>query len=146
MEPWLLLLYVLVFPGFLFLLGYAFLLQFADRKISARMQARVGPPFLQPFADFIKLLGKEVITPSGVDRQAFGAAPLLAFAAVMTAFLYVPVLGGSPLAFQGDLVLVLYLLTLPPIVLFLASRAWGVCSADSAWTNSRSFLMSSPGR
>ena len=119
MDPALLLLYMLVFPGFLFLLGYAFFLQFVDRKVSARMQARVGPPLLQPFADFVKLLGKEVITPRGVDGKTFGAAPLLALAAVMTAFLYVPVIGGSPLAFEGDLILVLYLLTLPTIVLFL---------------------------
>ncbi len=119
MDPILLAVYALVFPGFLFLLVYAFFFQFLDRKFAARMQNRVGPPLLQPFADFIKMLGKEVIDPKGVDRKAFDAAPLLALAAVMTAFLYVPIVGLSPLAFQGDLVLVLYLLTLPTIVLFL---------------------------
>ncbi len=119
MDPLLLAVYILLFPGFLFLLAYAFLFQFLDRKIGARMQNRVGPPLLQPFADFIKMLGKEVIDPKGVDRRAFDVAPLLALAAVMTAFLYVPIVGNSPLAFQGDLVLVLYLLTIPTIVLFL---------------------------
>lgn len=119
MDPILLAVYVLLVPGFLFLLAYAFFFQFLDRKIAARMQNRVGPPLLQPFADFIKMLGKEVIDPKGVDRTAFDVAPLLALAAVMTAFLYVPVVGNSPLAFQGDLILVLYLLTVPTIVLFL---------------------------
>lgn len=119
MDPILLAVYILLFPGFLFLLAYAFFFQFLDRKIAARMQARVGPPLLQPFADFVKMLGKEVIDVRGMDRKAFDAAPLLALAAVMTAFLYVPVVGNSPLAFQGDLILVLYLLTLPTIVLFL---------------------------
>jgi len=119
MDPFLLAIYVLIFPGFLFLLVYAFFLQYLDRKIAARLQNRVGPPLLQPFADFIKMLGKEVIDPSGIDRSAFDAAPLLAFAAVMTSFLYLPVVGKSPFAFQGDLVLVLYLLTLPTIALFL---------------------------
>ncbi|MEK6988181.1 MAG: complex I subunit 1 family protein [Candidatus Thermoplasmatota archaeon] len=119
MDPILLAVYILLFPGFLFLLAYAFFFQFLDRKIAARMQARVGPPLLQPFADFVKMLGKEVIDVKGMDRKAFDAAPLLALAAVMTAFLYVPIVGNSPLAFQGDLILVLYLLTLPTIVLFL---------------------------
>lgn len=119
MEAWLLVLYIVVFPGFLFLFSYGFLLQFIDRKITARMQSRVGPPFVQPFADFVKVLSKETITPTGADRIAFDLAPLLAFAAVATAFLYVPIVGPSPLAFQGDLVLVLYLLTLPTIILFV---------------------------
>jgi len=111
--------YIILFPGFLFLFVYAFLLQYLDRKIAARMQHRVGPPLLQPFADFIKMLGKEVIDPAGVDRTAFDGAPLIALAAVMTAFLYIPIVGKAPFAFQGDLVLVLYLLTLPTIALFL---------------------------
>ena len=119
MDPVLLAVYILVFPGFVFLLAYAFLFEFLDRKIYARMQNRVGPPLIQPFADFVKMLGKEVIDPKGVDRKAFDLAPILALAAVMTAFLYVPVVASSPLAFQGDLVVVLYLLTIPTIVLFL---------------------------
>src|SRR5512136_421623 len=119
MDPFFLVLYILVFPGFLFLAAYALFLAYLDRKVAARMQHRVGPPLLQPLADLIKVLGKEVIDPRGVDRPAFDAAPVLALAAVMTAFLYVPVIGPSPLAFPGDLVLVLYLLTLPTIALFL---------------------------
>lgn len=38
------------------------LLSGLDRKITARMQNRVGPPILQPFYDFFKLMGKEKIT------------------------------------------------------------------------------------
>lgn len=118
-DPVLILLYIFVFPGFFFLFAYALFLSYLDRKIAARMQQRVGPPFYQPLADLIKMLGKEVINPDGVDWRIFDAIPLVLLAAVMTAFLYVPVIGASPLAFQGDLVVVLYLMTLPAIGLFL---------------------------
>ncbi|MFA5266959.1 MAG: complex I subunit 1 family protein [Methanoregula sp.] len=118
-DPVFILLYIFVFPGFFFLFAYALFLSYLDRKIAARMQQRVGPPFYQPFADLIKMLGKEVINPDGVDWRIFDAIPLVALAAVMTAFLYVPVTGASPLAFPGDLVLVLYLMALPTIGLFL---------------------------
>lgn len=111
--------YIFIVPGFLFVMAYALFLEFVDRRITARVQHRVGPPFYQPFADLVKILGKETIDPDGVDRRLFSAIPLVAFAAVMTAFLYIPVVGPSPFAFQGDLVLVLYLLTLPTISLFL---------------------------
>lgn len=118
-DPLVLAAYILVFPGFLFLYAYALFFESLDRRIVARMQNRVGPPLVQPFADLVKTLGKEVIDPEGVDRPVFDAVPLVGLAAVTTAFLYVPVIGASPLAFQGDLVLVLYLLTLPTLALLL---------------------------
>src|SRR3990172_3986546 len=119
MHPAIAVLYAMVFPGLLFLVSYALFLQYVDRKVLARMQNRVGPPWWQPFADLVKLLSKEDIAPEGTDDRTMRAIPLLAFAAVATAFLYVPVLGPSPFAFQGDLIVVLYLLTLPTILLFL---------------------------
>ncbi len=118
-DPMFILLYIFVFPGFFFLFVYALFLSYLDRKIAARMQQRVGPPIYQPFADLVKMLGKEVINPEGVDWRVFDTIPVVALAAVMTAFLYVPVIGASPLAFPGDLVLVLYLMALPTIGLFL---------------------------
>jgi NADH-quinone oxidoreductase subunit H len=118
-DALLLFFYIFLFPGLLFLFVYALFFEFIDRKIAARMQHRVGPPFFQPFADFIKMLGKEVINPNGIDQKVFDAAPLVALAAVITAYFYIPIVGNSPFNFQGDLVLVLFLLSVPTIVLLL---------------------------
>ena len=120
MEAWLIIIYVLIFPGILFLIGYSFFAEWFDRKMYAKMQNRVGPPLLQPFADFVKLLSKEDITPDGVEKRAYNVLPILAFTAVVTSFIYIPVfMSTTPVGFQGDLLLILYMLTLPTILLFL---------------------------
>jgi len=119
-EAWLIIIYVLIFPGILFLIGYSFFAEWFDRKMYAKMQNRVGPPLLQPFADFVKLLSKEDITPDGVEKGAYNVLPILAFTAVVTSFIYIPVfMSTTPVGFQGDLLLILYMLTLPTILLFL---------------------------
>jgi NADH-quinone oxidoreductase subunit H len=57
-----------------------------ERKWMAHLMSRMGPMrtgwhgSLQPFADALKLLGKEDLIPSGADRALFLIAPLLAFA------------------------------------------------------------------
>jgi hypothetical protein len=60
--------HILVFPGFLFLFIFGFVVEYADRKLYARLQNRVGPPWFQPFADFIKLVSKEEIIPGRLMR------------------------------------------------------------------------------
>ncbi len=119
--------YLLVFPGFLFLTSFAFACQYIDRKLYARFQKRVGPPFLQPVADFIKLLSKEDIVPKAADRTMFTAAPIVGLAAVLTAFIFIPVLALHALipTFEGDLIMVLYLLTIPSLAIFLAGWSSG---------------------
>jgi len=125
------LLYMLVFPGLLFLAAYGLALEFVDRKVYARLQNRKGPPWFQPLADFIKLLSKETIVPDEANRYVFMILPVFALASVTTAFLYVPLWGvAAPLAFKGDVVVILYLLTILPLVFFLAG--WNSSSMYAA--------------
>src|SRR3989304_259557 len=75
MHPAIAVLYAMVFPGLLFLVSYALFLQYVDRKVLARMQNRVGPPWWQPFAALVKLLSKEDIAPEGTDDRTLRALP-----------------------------------------------------------------------
>lgn len=120
-------LYLLVFPGFIFQSGFSTWLEWLDRKLYARMQNRRGPLYtgwsgmMQPVADIIKLLSKEDITPAHADKGAFAFMPLLSLASVITAGLYIPVWHLSRFnSFEGDLVVVAYLLAIPSFSLFLA--------------------------
>lgn len=112
---------ILIFPGILFLSIYSFILEFVDRKLYARFQNRVGPPLFQPLADFIKLMAKETIIPKDADKRLFKSLPVFALASTATAFLYIPIWGLESLfPFNGDLIVVLYFLTIPTLVFALA--------------------------
>lgn len=97
-----------------------------DRKIAARMQARIGPPLRQPFLDLGKLLVKETVIPKTAVAWAFSAMPFLAVIASFTALLYLP-LGpfGPILEGHGDAILVLYLLAVPALAMALGGFASG---------------------
>lgn len=79
-----------------FIGGAAFFAIWAERKVSARIQDRLGPtrvgPFglLQSLADGIKLISKEDHAPTGADRFLFKLAPYLAFCASFVGFLALP--------------------------------------------------------
>ena len=128
MEAAKVLLYLLVFPGVLFLFAFSTFAEWFDRKVYARLQNRIGPlhtgraGLLQPVADFVKLLCKEDITPTGADKGIFNALPLFSFAAALTAFLMIPIFRVHlPFtSFPGDLIVIIYVLSIPTIVYFLA--------------------------
>lgn len=111
----------MVFPGFAFLTVYGLLFEYIDRKVHARLQNRMGPPWYQPLADLLKLIGKETIIPAGANKTMFQVLPVVTLAAVAVAFVYVPVFGKSSIAsLEGDLIIVLYFLLIPTICMFLA--------------------------
>jgi NADH-quinone oxidoreductase subunit H len=111
---------IFVFPGLLFIAAFGFAAEYIDRKLYALMQNRVGPPWFQPIADFIKLAAKEDVIPQHADAGVFKMMPVIAMTSIITAFLYMPMWGTQALfSFQGDLVVVLYLLTVPTLTYFL---------------------------
>jgi NADH-quinone oxidoreductase subunit H len=114
-------LYLLVFPGGLFLIALGLVFEYADRKLVAQFQNRVGPRWFQPLADVVKLLAKEEIIPAGVGSGLFLALPIVAVAAALTAALNVPMFGLRPsYSFQGDLIVAMYLLSLMTLCMGLA--------------------------
>lgn len=112
METLPILITILLFPGGLFLLSAGLAYEWADRKMLAQLQNRIGPRWFQPLADVVKLLAKEEVVPDGVDARLFVGLPIVALAAALTAALYAPVAGLSPaFSFPGDLIVTLYLLS-----------------------------------
>ncbi|MCP4712866.1 MAG: NADH-quinone oxidoreductase subunit H [Planctomycetes bacterium] len=97
-----------------------------DRKVTARVQWRKGPPWFQPFADVLKLLGKETIVPETARKTGFLLAPLLGFAAVSVAATLIWMANINPVSgFFGDVIVVLYLLTIPSFALIIGGSASG---------------------
>ena len=91
---------VLVVP---LMLGVAYL-TYAERKIIGWMQVRIGPNrvgfqgLLQPIADAVKLLMKEIIIPSGANKGLFILGPILAIAPALAAWAVIPFADGLVLA------------------------------------------------
>ena len=113
MKPFISILILWLFPSGIFLLLVGLFYQWFDRKLLALLQNRVGPRWFQPLADTIKFLSKEEVIPDGVNPYLFIGLPLAALAGALTAALYVPIAGLAPTyGFSGDLIVVLYLLSL----------------------------------
>jgi len=115
------LLSMMFFPAGITLILSGMLYEWADRKLVARFQNRIGPRWFQPLADTIKLLTKEEIQPQGINSLLFYGLPIVALTGALTAALYSPILGLTPVySFPGDLIVTLYLLSLLTMCMGLA--------------------------
>ena len=90
---WTLIKVVLIIAPLLLVVAYV---TFWERKVIGWMQVRIGPNrvgpwgLIQPIADGLKLMLKEVTIPSGADRAVFLLAPVFAFAPALVAWAVIP--------------------------------------------------------
>jgi formate hydrogenlyase subunit 4 len=80
------------------------------RKVKARLQRRRGPPWLQPYLDLRRLLGKEVVLADNAS-WLFRAAPYMIFAVTWVAAALIPTFAaGLMFSWSGDLIAITALL------------------------------------
>ena len=117
-------LYYFIIYGFLLTAIIGLIASWIDRKVTARVQYRVGPPILQPLIDIVKLLGKETLIPKGASKTAFLLAPLVGLSSVMLVSTLLWVNNIAPASsFLGDLIVVIYLLTIPSMSIIMGGFA-----------------------
>ena len=116
--------WIFIFPGFLFTVCFGLVASWIARKVSALVQWRVGPPFLQPFYDVVKLMGKEILIPEEAQQTMFKAAPVVGMAGVLllSTMLWRITIDPTKL-FVGDIIVAIYLMVLPSLALILGSSA-----------------------
>ncbi|MDD5292581.1 MAG: NADH-quinone oxidoreductase subunit H [Candidatus Omnitrophica bacterium] len=113
-----------IFFGFILTAILGLLVSWLERKVTARLQYRVGPPLFQPFTDIVKLLGKELLIPRGVSKNTFLLAPIIGIVGAMVVSTLLFVVNMYPdKTFFGDLIVVLYFLVLPSLGVILGGFA-----------------------
>lgn len=106
----------MIYKGVIFAIAYVLLaplvggfLEGVDRKISARMQRRVGPPVLQPFYDVRKLLNKQTI--SVMTAQTF----------LLMTYMVLMILTGTMFYFGTDILMCFFVMSTGATFLYFAS-------------------------
>lgn len=119
--------YFIIYPGLLFAGIAGGIVSWVDRKVTARVQFRKGPPLLQPFYDFLKLLlVKETVIPKNASPVLFLIAPVLSlFGATAAAVIILSPALGVPNSFRGDIIVLFYLLAIPSLMFVLGAMASG---------------------
>ena len=89
-----------------FVIPLGLLFEGIERKLTARMENRVGPPVWQPFYDFAKLLQKGKTDSRARDNVFFRVCPFLYLLASFVMFLFLPF---QLIAFEYDFILIIYI-------------------------------------
>lgn len=117
----------LIFPGFLFTAIVGLIASWIDRKVTARIQWRVGPPWYQPLIDLVKLSIKEITVPRSASKGLFFLSPMIGLSAVTFVSTLIWLVNIDPVSkgFSGDIIVIMYLLTLPAIAIILGASSSG---------------------
>lgn len=120
----------------IFISLWALFLIYMERKVSGHIQSRMGPMrvgwhgFGQVFADMIKILLKEDITPARSDKWLFNIAPFLVMMPCIMSFVVIPF--GDRLIFADLHIGVLYVISLAAFgVLALVMAGW---ASNNKWS------------
>ncbi|MCP5367710.1 MAG: NADH-quinone oxidoreductase subunit H [Hyphomicrobiales bacterium] len=105
---------LILMPLVAFVVGL--LLVLMARRVRAKIERRVGPPFLQPVYDIVKLYAKKTQVSHGVMHDL---AIMMLLGGFITAEIFLPVPGLDGLAEHGDLITLVYIMMVPMLGLAL---------------------------
>jgi len=91
------------------------------RKLRAGLHSRLGPPITQPYWDLLKLLGKEDLRSTG--GVVYASLPALTLGSLLLLATLVPMGAPAPLAFAGDMIVVLYVAAMSGVLIMMAGLA-----------------------
>lgn len=121
MTTWLVRIFLLCLLNVMAALLLSPLFEGVMRKLRATIHSRIGPPITQPYWDIFKLLGKEDLRTAG--GAIYASLPALTLGSVLLLSSLVPMGTGAPLAFVGDLIVVLYVAAMSSVLIMLAGFA-----------------------
>jgi formate hydrogenlyase subunit 4 len=107
------------------------------RKLRAAIHSRIGPPITQPYWDLLKLLGKEDLRSTG--GVLYESLPALTLGSLLVLATLIPMGTTAPLAFAGDMIVVLYVAAISSVLIMLTGFASG--SPYASIGSSREMMM-----
>jgi formate hydrogenlyase subunit 4 len=91
------------------------------RKLRAAIHSRIGPPITQPYWDLLKLLGKEDLRSTG--GMMYASLPAVTLGSTLLLASLIPMGTAAPLAFAGDMIVVIYVAAMSGVLIMLGGFA-----------------------